>query len=131
MWRYAHIGIIASLLVTFAQAPFQHSHDHHPNHVHAHGLNLAHFADHHVHDDADHHADEAGQAFDHPDEASSARLQDWLAVDGKAHPKLDFELPVAMVSPLLVIQTMIRERRHGQGHDPPWRASLHPRAPPA
>jgi hypothetical protein len=116
-----HLGVIASLLLAFAQAPFMHVHDRDPAHEHAHGFTHAHWAG----EDAD------GPALKSDDHASDARSLSWIGGDGKsptrfaATPAEAISIPEPIAQPALVTELI------PHSHDPPWRFALKSRAPPA
>jgi len=123
VWKILHLGVVASLMVAFAQSPFQHTHDSDPDHDHAVGFSHAHWVE-------DHHEPE-GPTLDDDDHDSDARLQDWIGGDGTPFVKFVPDLPVSIVQPLQLVQVSVLPELTPQNHDPPWRLCLHPRAPPA
>jgi hypothetical protein len=116
-----HLGVIATLLVAFAQAPFIHVHDHDPAHEHAHGFTHAHWAG----ENADVLALEAD------DHSGDARSLSWIAGDGKSPVRLAAALPEAISIREPIAQPALVIDRIHHSHDPPWRSALNSRAPPA
>lgn len=123
MLKIAHIGIVATVLLAFWQAPFQHRHEADPDHEHARGLAHIHLGEH-----EDHH--QQGAVFEDADHGADAHLVDWLASYRtnvvKVVPSLPEQIFVFQVSshetPLVAIV------KHN--HDPPGQSRLLPRAPP-
>ncbi len=116
-----HLGVAASLLLSFTPAPLQHIHQSDPSHRHAKGFVHAHWNS--------HSTDRPAWEVDNHD--SDAWMLDWLAGDGSAPVKFAVALPESITQPVLTVQvTRIRELTPHY-HDPPWRLDLIPRAPPA
>jgi len=114
------LGVVASLLLAFAQAPFNHAHASDPDHEHARG-----FA--HTHWESNHD----GSAWESDGHASDARMIDWLAGDGSAPAKFVPELPDSLAEVVLVRQAVQTPDLMPRNHDPPWRSIPHLRGPPA
>ncbi|MCC7156317.1 MAG: hypothetical protein IT161_17195 [Bryobacterales bacterium] len=119
--RTVHLGLIASLLVAFAQAPFLHVHASDPHHAHAKGLTHAHWAG----------AASHQPGFDQDSHAADAKPLDWLAGDGTAPVRFVATLPESVSLPEPRPQRRAVLESKPPAHDTVWRASLHPRAPPA
>lgn len=116
-----HLGVFASLLVAFAQAPFLHVHDHDLAHEHAQDFVHAHLAN-----------DELGSpAIGVEDGTSEARSLKWFAEDGKSVVRLVADMPESVALPEPLASPALETELIPQGHDPPWRQSLKARAPPA
>jgi len=125
------LSVIASLVLALAQAPFYYTHAHDPAHTHAPGLPHAHFPEHHHDHEGDHPANHDLAELDHQDAAFDVQLLDWLAGDGAKRVKPFLASPAIIVAPQLVTQATVADPPAPHYHDPPWRLSLHPRAPPA
>jgi hypothetical protein len=111
---------LASLLLSFAQAPFQHAHASDPHHEHAQGFAHMHW---NVHPD-----DRSWEADDHD---SDARMIDWLAGDGSAPAKFVVALPDAVVDVVVAVLAVRVPELTPHNHDPPWRLIPHLRGPPS
>ncbi len=119
--RCLHLGVIASLLLAFAQAPIEHVHDGDDHQRENRGPIHAHW-------DV-HHSDQSD--FEEVDRDSAARLLDWFSGDGAAPVKFVPNLPESVVLPLPVVASTFLLEFTPNNHDPPWRLSLQSRAPPA
>jgi hypothetical protein len=115
-----HLGVAAGLLLSFAQAPFQHAHASDPHHEHAQGFTHVHWR-----------ANPDGPVWEDDDHASDARMIDWLAGDGSASAKFVVELPDSLTEVVLVRESFRIPELIPHNHDPPWRLILHLRGPPA
>ena len=115
-----HLGVAAGLLLSFAQAPFQHAHASDPHHEHAQGFAHTHWK-----------ANPDGSAWEGDDHASDARMIDWLAGDGSAPSKFVVELPDSLAKIVLVRHGVQSPELIPRNHDPPWRLIPHLRGPPA
>ena len=120
MGKGLHLGLVASLLLAFVQAPLRHAHTDDPGHAHAKGLSHAHLSDHHS--DA--------PAWDADDHDSDVRMLEWLAGDGTSSVKFVPALPQSVAGFSLVQQASLAPEFAPRSHDPPSRLNLHPRAPP-
>ena len=119
--RTLHLGITASLLLAFAQAPFLHVHDRDPGHEHAHGFAHAHWAA----------ANYDGPTLQSEDHAGEARSLSWIPGDGKSPVRLAAALPEAISIPEPIAQPALVTELIPHSHDPPWQLTLKSRAPPA
>ena len=119
--RTLHLGITASLLLAFAQAPFLHVHDRDPAHEHAHGFTHAHWAG----EGAD------GLAIEADDHVGDARSLSWIPGDGKSPVRIAAALPEAISIPEPIAQPSLVTELIPHSHDPPWQLALKSRAPPA
>lgn len=119
--RTVNLGLAASLLVAFVQAPFLHVHASDPHHAHAKGLTHAHWAV-----GAGHQA-----GLDQDSHAADAKPLDWLAGDGKAPVRFVATLPESVSLPEPRPQSRAAAEPEPPSHEIVWQASLHPRAPPA
>jgi len=115
-----HLGVAAGLLLSFAQAPFQHAHASDPHHEHAQGFSHTHWKS--------SPEDAAWEADDH---GSDARMIDWLAGDGSAPAKFIAELPASAAGIVVAPQRVRVAEPTPRNHDPPWRVIPHLRGPPA
>jgi len=116
-----HLGVVASLLFSFAQAQFQHAHESDPHHAHARGFVHAHWNLGSAH----------GPVWESDDHDSDARMLDWLAGDGSAPGKFVVALPESVTQPVVTVQSTQMPELTPHNHDPPWCLNLIPRAPPA
>lgn len=116
-----HLGVAASLLLAFAQAPFLHVHDRDPAHEHARGLAHAHWASEKT----------EGPALQADDHGGDARSLSWIAGDGKSPLRLVAAAPETVLIPEPVAQPALVTELIPHSHDPPWRLALKSRAPPA
>jgi len=116
-----HLGVVACLLLSFAQAPFQHTHESDPHHAHAKGFGHAHWNSNSAH----------GPTWEADNHDSDARMLDWLAGDGSAPVKFVVALPEFITQTVLTVQVTRIPELTPHNHDPPWRLNLNPRAPPA
>ena len=121
MRSITHLGVVAILLLSFAQAPFQHAHESDPSHAHAKGF---------VHGPWNNNSAQ-GSIWEADDHDSDARALDWLAGDGSAPVKFVADLPEFITQPVLKIQVAHLPDFTLPGRDPPWRLNLNSRAPPA
>ncbi len=121
-----HLGVAASLLLAFAQAPFRHVHEGDPLHEHAHGFAHTHL-DRHSHDEHEHD----GLAVEADNHDSDARLIDWLAGDGTSPVKFALALPESIVEPTFLIRIAEVPELQTRNHDPPTLLPFIPRGPPA
>ena len=121
MRSVVHLGVAASLLFAFEQAPFQHIHETDPHHDHAHG-----FA--HLHWETFQHDGQVIHAEDHD---SGMRMVDWLAGDGTSLIKFVPGLPQSVLAPKVVVLTDLVLLGETHNHDPPFLAPLTLRGPPA
>jgi hypothetical protein len=119
--RTAHLGLVASLLLAFAQAPFLHVHESDPAHGHAHGFTHSHFGS----------ASDGGPELRSGEDLSEARSLSWLAGDGKPPVRLVAAMPELVSIPELVALPGPMVELAPRSHDPPWRAARQSRAPPA
>jgi len=117
--RAFHLGVVASVLLAFTHAPFNHTHESNPHPEHAVGFVHAHWRGHAA----------SGPAWE--DRDSDARSLDWFAGDGKSPVKLAATLPETFVLPVPAAQPGLIIELTPHNHDPPWRLSLKSRAPPA
>lgn len=118
-----YLGAVVSLLLSFAQAPFQHTHKSDPRHLHAKGFGHAHWSTSSTH----------GLAWEADNNDSDARMLNWLAGDGRAAAKFAVALPesLALAQVVFAVQgARIPDLTPGN-HDPPRPLALGPRAPPA
>lgn len=115
-----HLGIAGSLLLSFAQAPFLHSHPSDPHHEHARG-----FAHTHWQTSSD------GPAWKTNDYDSDARILDWLAGDGNSPAKFVVALPESLNEIVFVARDVLVSGLTPHYHDPPWRLIPYFRGPPA
>ncbi|MEX2262714.1 MAG: hypothetical protein WD696_12230 [Bryobacteraceae bacterium] len=116
-----HLGVVASLLLSFAQAPFQHAHASDPRHEHAQGFTHTHWKDH----------SEAGHSAEVDDHDSDARMIDWLAGDGTAPAKFVAALAKSAGQVVLAVHVVRIPELTPHNHDPPWRLIPNLRGPPA
>lgn len=117
-----HLGVMASLILSFAQAPFQHTHESDPHHPHAKGFVHWHWNSNSAH----------GLTWEADNHDSDARTLDWLAGDGSAPVKFVVALLESITQPVLRVQVTRISELTPHNHDPPWRLNhLIPRAPPA
>lgn len=116
-----HLGVVVILLLSFAQAPFQHAHASDPSHAHAKGFVHAHWSN----------SSAQSPTWEADDHDSDARAIDWLAGDGSAPVKFVVDLPESITQPVLTIQVAHVPALKLPEYDPPWRLNLNPRAPPA
>jgi hypothetical protein len=117
----SHLGVVASLLLSFGQAPFQHAHASDPHHEHAQGLTHAHWNDH----------PEDGHSWEADDHDSDARIVDWLAGDGTAPTKFVAALAESVEQVVLAVYVVRVPELTPRNHDPPQRLIPNPRGPPA
>jgi hypothetical protein len=119
-----HLGLVASLLLAFGQAPFNHTHDSDPHHDHAEGIV-------HAHKHWQGHAP-VGPGWEDRDYDSDARSRDWFAGDGRSPVRFVATLPetVVVTAPAVLTCSLIAELIP-RNHDPPWLINLKSRAPPA
>ncbi len=115
-----HLGVAAGLLLSFAQAPFQHAHASDPHHEHAKGFTHTHWA-----------GNPDGPAWETDDHDSDARTIDWLAGDGNAPAKFVVALPDSLPGVVLFVHVVRIPELTPHNHDPPWRLIPHLRGPPA
>jgi hypothetical protein len=116
-----HFGMVASLLLSFAQAPVQHTHASDPDHAHARGFIHAHWS-----------ANLANNpVWDVDNHDSDARLTEWFAGDGSAPAKFVVALPASIAQPVVTLQVTRILELTPHNHDPPRCLNLIPRAPPA
>jgi len=116
-----HFGVVASFLLTFARAPFQHFHPSDPQHEHDRGFAHTHWGN--VFSD--------GPSWDAKDHDSDARLLDWLAGDGSATAKVTVALPHSIGRACFTIHVAPFPEITPHNHDPPGIWYLSPRGPPA
>jgi hypothetical protein len=120
----AHFGLIASLLVAFAQAPFDHTHDSDPYHEHAEGLIHA-----HAHWEAE---APNGSAVASPDHDGDVRFKEWFCFEGKTQIPFVGSLPMAPPAAKLTLAVSHSIADFApRSHDPPFLRILQSRAPPA
>lgn len=117
-----HIGVLAALVLSFAKAPFDHTHHSDPHHEHATGLAHAHFKT---------DGPEGRPSWATKDHDSDARMLDWLPGDGRFPIRHEIALPESVAAPVLIVQIVRLPEIPSRGHDPPSRSNLNPRAPPA
>jgi hypothetical protein len=116
-----HFGIAASLLLSFAQAPVQHTHESDPDHAHAKGFIHAHWS-----------ANSANYpTWDVDRHDSDARTIEWLAGDGSAPAKFVVALPESIAQSVATFEVTWVLDLTPHSHDPPQCLNLIPRAPPA
>ena len=115
-----HLGVVASLLLSFAQAPFQHAHASDPHHGHAQGFTHTHW-----------NQPTDGRSWEVEDHDSDARMLDWLAGDGSAPAKFVVALPESIAQTVLTVQVARIPELTSHNHDPPDLLTLNPRGPPA
>ncbi|MBI4904853.1 MAG: hypothetical protein HY820_14530 [Acidobacteria bacterium] len=115
-----NLGVVASLLLSFAQAPFLHAHASDPHHEHARGLTHTHWK-----------APPASRSLEADDHDSDARMIDWLAGDGSAAAKFVLALPDTSAEIVLIVRVVRIPELTTHNHDPPWRLIPHLRGPPA
>lgn len=108
-------------MISFSQAPLGHLHADNPNHDHGHG-------EAHLHWDHDEAEVQVWEAENHDEDA---RWIDWLAGDGNPSSKLLIILSAQIHSTQLIAVESLRSAPAPKNHDPPWRAGLPARAPPA
>lgn len=111
-----HLGVVATLMLAFSQAPFSHTHESDPHHEHAQGL---------VHTHSKGHAS-SGPAW--RDRNSDTRSLEWLLGDGKSPVRLAAALPETVALPEPAVQPSLVPDLTAHNHDPPWRLSLKSRA---
>jgi hypothetical protein len=114
-----HLAVTLCLLISFGQAPLGHFHAEDPDHDH--GETHLHWH----HDDID---DPAWEAQEHD---RDAYWIDWLAGDGNPAARMLIVLPARQHSTQLQVTETFRPAPAPKNHDPPYRASLPARAPPA
>ena len=112
--------MVASLLLAFTQAPFNHTHESDPHHEHAEGFVHAHWDDHVP----------IGPGWEEDDHDSDARSLDWFAGDGKSPIKVAATLPETVILPTPTVRTSRIAELIPHNHDPPWQSNLKSRAPP-
>ena len=119
MRKWIHLAVTLCLLISFSQAPLEHFHTDDPNHDHGQA---------HLH--WDHHNAEPPfwEAEDHDEDT---HWIDWLAGDGNPAAKMLIVLPANIYSIQLQAVEFRRPAPALKNHDPPWRAGLPARAPPA
>ncbi len=115
-----HLGVVASLLFSFGQAPFQHAHASDPHHEHARGFTHTHWK-----------AQPDNRSLEADDHDSDARMIDWLAGDGNAPAKFVVALPDTLNEIVLAVHVVRIPELTPHNHDPPWRLIPHLRGPPA
>lgn len=115
-----HLGVVASLLLSFGQAPFQHSHASDPHHEHARGFTHTHWKGH-----------PDGRSLEAGDHDSDARMINWLAGDGSAPARFLVVLPESIEQAVVTVQVARIAELTRHNHDPPWRLTLYLRGPPA
>jgi hypothetical protein len=115
-----HFGVTATLLLSFAEAPFQHAHASDPSHEHAQGLTHTHWKA--------HQGNPAWQAEDHD---SDARTIDWLAGDGRTSARFVAELPDSIAGVVFIVEAVRPPELIPHNHDPPQWPVPHLRGPPA
>ena len=125
MQAIVHIAVLVTLVLSFAKAPFEHTHDSDPHHEHANGISHTHWAN----DPPRYDSSDAPRLYGTNN--SDARMLDWIPGDGRAPIYFAVDLPeavaMAIPSPLVVRVPETASR----GHDPPTFLTLSPRAPPA
>jgi hypothetical protein len=108
-------------LLAFAQAPFLHVHDEGGAHEHARGFAHAHWPG----------QRSGGLAPDSGDDADHGRALNWTAGDGRFPVKMAAEAPAPVSIPEPAAHSTRVAELVPRAYDPPWRACLQPRAPPA
>jgi hypothetical protein len=119
--RVLHLGAVASLLLSFVQAPFLHAHASDPHHEHAQGFTPTHWNT----------SPSEGASWEADDHNSDARMIQWLAGDGSAPGKFLPALPESVAQTVLTVQVARIPELTSHNHDPPDLLTLHPRGPPA
>jgi hypothetical protein len=115
-----HLGVLISLLLSFAQSPFQHWHASDPDHEHAQGFAHTHWKDYSGH----------GVSWEADNHDSDARMLDWLAGNGNAPARFIVALPESIIQTPLAVQVARIPELTPHNHDPPWRLTPNLRGPP-
>lgn len=121
MRNLLYLAALASLLLSFAQAPFQHRHASDPHHEHAKGFSHTHWKN----NSAD------SRSWEADDHDSDARMIDWLAGDGSSPAKFVVDLPDSLADVVLPVHVVRIPELTTHNHDPPSRLIPSPRGPPA
>ena len=121
MRKWFHLAVSVALLISFSQAPLGHFHADDPDHDHGQG-------DAHLHWNHDEATIPSWEAEDHD---ADAHWIDWLAGDGNPVAKMLIVLPSRIYSVHLQAVESLRPAPAPKNLDPPWRAGLSARAPPA
>jgi hypothetical protein len=118
---FTNLGVVASLLLSFAQAPVQHTHGSDPDHAHAKGFIHAHWTGNSA----------KRPVWDVDNHDSDARMTEWFAGDGSTPAKFVVALSETIVQPILRARVSRIPPLTPHNHDPPRRLKLIPRGPPA
>lgn len=116
-----YLGVAASLLLSFAQAPFQHLHRSDPLHVSSKSFGHAHWNSNSASD----------AAWNADDSDSDALMLNWLAGDGNGPAKFVVAIQESPAQVVLTVQGVRIPDLTPDGHDPPRLVIRSPRAPPA
>jgi hypothetical protein len=115
-----HSGVLAMLLLSFAQASFHHAHASDPHHEHAQGFAHTHWR-----------PISESQSWQTDTHDSDARVIDWIAGDGSSPAKLVIALPDSLYEIVVAVCLAHVPELTPHNHDPPSRLSPNPRGPPA
>ena len=121
MRLWFHLGAVGSLLFAFGQSPFGHFHLEDAEHGHGHGEVHLHWM----------HGASDGPEMEVEDSDGDAHWTDWLAGDGISAAKIIVDFDACGESTALAVLDVLKTAPTPQNHDPPWRAGLPARAPPA